>query len=349
MPVFPLAFLFGWKQNAEQGKKSRRCPKLHLCSGYLYAISFGDFLEIYILFWKSKKKHAEIFLDKCVINVTSGSAQCGVTRPTEQKWREVNSKAWGNWRGKRGKERGDREVRKGTRPTMAQHQAATIRTATGSQQTMCWGLHLWRLHLFIYLFIVDEAPFVCKNVDLSLKYETRYHKFSESCFRWKFVWPLMRTVVDPKSIRLTRFWERSFTHSRPLRLKTMTMFPWDAVKVAALFFYFTVSLTFHPTPVLQFETRGIKWRRRQLVAKGHVFNMEIKLDVGNFLPREMERPGANKHTASTDKTPRVRFNKHNKTIGPAFVYLMVPYIFSFFPSSSRCWAQPAPSIHSPSI
>ena len=247
------------------------------------------------------------------------------------------------------KERGDREVRKGTRPTMAQHQAATIRTATGSQQTMCWGLHLWRLHLFIYLFIVDEAPFVCKNVDLSLKYETRYHKFSESCFRWKFVWPLMRTVVDPKSIRLTRFWERSFTHSRPLRLKTMTMFPWDAVKVAALFFYFTVSLTFHPTPVLQFETRGIKWRRRQLVAKGHVFNMEIKLDVGNFLPREMERPGANKHTASTDKTPRVRFNKHNKTIGPAFVYLMVPYIFSFFPSSSRCWAQPAPSIHSPSI
>lgn len=29
---------------------------------------------------KVKRKHAEIFLDKCVINVTTGSAQCGVTR-----------------------------------------------------------------------------------------------------------------------------------------------------------------------------------------------------------------------------------------------------------------------------
>ena len=130
--VFPLAFLFGRKQNAEQGK---------------------------INVWHNTTDGAEIDGGQLKTREVTGEGK-------EQR-----------------KEREDREVRKGTRPTMAQHQAVTIRTATGSQQTMCWGLHLWRLHLFIYLFIVDEASFICKNVDLSLKYETRYHKFSESCFR----------------------------------------------------------------------------------------------------------------------------------------------------------------------
>lgn len=49
------------------------------------------------------------------------------------------------------------------------------------------------------------------------------------------------------------------------------------------------------------------------VAKGHVFKMEIKVDVGNFLPREMERPGTNKHTA-TDQTDALSLTSFENTL-----------------------------------
>ena len=93
---------------------------------------------------------------------------------------------------------------------------------------------------------------------------------------------------------------------------------------SSLFFLFSL-FPLDSMSLLQFETRGIKWRDGK-VAKSHVFNMEMNLEAGNFLQREMQRSEA-KNIPMRRTRRRVRFNKPNKTIGPNFVYFTVPYIF----------------------